>query len=104
MSAADTGLNQTFLKFMKLHIHIQDIRETVEVKDAEDALRRFKQEAAKKAPFMLRPLINGMSDLTFAAEAVKRNNSESGRSDAAPASAQQFLDWAVERGYVSVEA
>jgi hypothetical protein len=50
-----------------------------------------------------RPLINSMSDLSFAAEAVERNNQETERNDAAPTSAQQFLDWAVERGYVTVE-
>ena len=88
---------------MKLHIHVRDIRETVEVQSAEDALRRFKQETAKRVPMMMRPFVNGMSDLSFAAEAVKRNNQASKRNDPAPTSAQQFLDWAVERGYVSVE-
>ena len=88
---------------MKLHIHVHEIKETVEVKDAADALRQFKQEAAKRAPFMLRPFINSMSDIAFAAEAVKRSNVELKREDPPPASAQQFLDWAVERGFVSVE-
>ncbi len=88
---------------MKLHIHVQNIRETVEVQSADEALRRFKQETAKRAPMMLRPFINSMSDLSFAAEAVKRNNQATKRDDPAPASAQQFLDWAVERGYVTVE-
>lgn len=88
---------------MKLHIHVHNIRETVEVQSADEALRRFKQETAKRAPMMLRPFINSMSDLSFAAEAVKRNNQETKRDDPAPASAQQFLDWAVERGYVTVE-
>ena len=45
-----------------------------------------------------------MSDLSFAGEAVKRANAQSGRDDAAPRSAQEFLDWAVERGYVTIEA
>jgi hypothetical protein len=88
---------------MKLHIHVQNIRETVEVQSADEALRRFKQETAKRAPMMLRPFINSMSDLNFAAEAVKRNNQASRRNDPAPTSTQQFLDWAVERGYVTVE-
>ena len=88
---------------MKLHIHLQGINERVEVADAAQALQRFKAEAAKRAPMLLRPVIKSMSDLSFAAEAVKRSNGQSGRNDPAPASAQQFLDWAVERGYVSVE-
>ncbi len=87
---------------MKLKIHVRDIEETVEVASAEAGLRRFKQEAAKRAPFVVRLAINGMSDLAFAAEAVKRDNQANERNDPPPASAQAFLDWAVARGYVSV--
>ncbi len=88
---------------MKLHIQIEQVRETVEVRDAAEALSRFKKEAAKRAPFMLRPVVNAMSDMSFAAEAVKRDNARSGRQDAAPKNAQEFLDWAVARGYVTIE-
>jgi len=87
---------------MKLHIHVQKVDEIVEVRDAEEALKRTKQEAARRAPMLMRPIVNAMSDLGFAAEAVKRNNAQTGRSDAAPRSAQEFLDWAIECGYVSV--
>ena len=87
---------------MKLHIHVQKVDEIVEVKDAAEALRRTRQEAAKRAPMLLRPVLNAMSDMAFAGEAVKRHNGESGRSDAIPQSAQEFLDWAIERGFVSV--
>ncbi|HEX8835101.1 MAG TPA: hypothetical protein VF719_12910 [Abditibacteriaceae bacterium] len=86
---------------MKLNIHVQNIKETVEVKDADEALHRAKQEAAKRAPFLMRAVVNAMPDLTFAAEVVKRHNSEAGGNDPAPASAQEFLDWAIKRGYVS---
>lgn len=88
---------------MKLHIQIADVDEHVEVRDADEALRRLKSEAAKRAPFLLRAVVKGMSDLTFAGEAVKRNNAQSGRNDAPPRSAQEFLDWAIERGYVRIE-
>ena len=87
---------------MKIKIHYQDIQETVEVRDAADALSRLKGEAAKRAPFLLRGVVKSMSDMAFAAEAVKRANGASGRSDPIPASAQQFLDWAVARGYATV--
>ena len=91
--------------FMKLHVCIENtIDETFEAATPEEALRRVKAEAAKRAPFLLRGVINAMSDLSFAAEAVKRENAHSGRHDAAPKSAQQFLDWATERGYVTHEA
>lgn len=89
---------------MKLHLQIADINERVEVRDADEALKRFKNEATKRAPLLLRAVVKGMSDLFFAGEAVKRANAQSGRDDAAPRSAQEFLDWAVERGYVTIEA
>jgi hypothetical protein len=90
---------------MKLHVHIENtIDETFEAATAEEALHRVKAEAAKRAPFLLRSAIHAMSDLRFAAEAVKRENAHSGRDDPAPQSAQQFLDWATERGYVTHEA
>ena len=89
---------------MRLHIQIAGVDERVEVRDADEALKRFKGEAAKRAPFLLRAVVKGMSDLTFAGEAVKRANAQSGRDDAAPRSSQEFLDWAIARGYVTVEA
>jgi len=87
---------------MKVQIHIENIQETVEAPDAAAVLHLVKREAARRAPFLLRGVINAMSDLTFAAEAVKRANSANGRSDALPRSAQEFLDWAVTRGYATV--
>jgi len=87
---------------MKIKIHYQDIQEVVEVRDAADALSRLKAEAAKRAPLLLRGVVKNMGDLTFAAEAVKRANGASGLNDPAPATAQQFLDWAVARGYATV--
>lgn len=89
---------------MKLHVRIENtIDETFEAATAEDALRRVKTEAAKRAPFLLRGVIHAMSDLAFAAEAVKRANAHNGRNDAIPQSAQDFLAWATERGYVTHE-
>lgn len=87
---------------MKLHIHAAGVDEQVEVRDAAEALSRTKSEAAKRAPFLVRPVIKSMSDLTFAAEAVKRNNAETKRDDPPPVSAEEFLQWAVQCGYVSV--
>lgn len=87
---------------MKLHIHAAGVDEKVEVRDAAEALSRTKSEAAKRAPLLLRPVIKSMSDLGFAAEAVKRNNAQTERNDAAPASADDFLRWAIECGYVSL--
>ena len=87
---------------MKIEIHIQDIRQTVEVSDAEEALSMMKDEAAARAPFLLRSVIKSLSDSNFASEVVKRANAAEGREDAMPQSAQQFLGWAVERGYATI--
>jgi len=87
---------------MKIQIHYEEIQETVEVRDAADALSRLKAEAAKRAPFLLRAIVKGMSDMGFAAEGVKRANSQFGRNDPIPGTPQQFLDWAVERGYATI--
>jgi hypothetical protein len=89
---------------MKVRIQYQKIDETVESQDAASLLHEVKQQAAKRAPLLMRPVVKGMSDLAFAAEAVKMANRETGRNDPAPASAQAFLDWAVQRGYVTILA
>ena len=87
---------------MKLHIHALGVDDVVEVRDADDALSRTKTEAAKHAPMLLRPVVRAMSDQTFMAEAVKRYNSENKTDDPPPASAKQFLEWAVSRGFVTI--
>ena len=87
---------------MKIQINIGDINETLEASDASDALSKLKAEAASRAPFLLKGIIKSLGDLQFAQEAVKRDNSANGRSDALPQSPQEFLDWAVGRGYATV--
>lgn len=87
---------------MKIQIDIQNVHEQMEATSAEEILKRFKVEAASRAPFLLRGAIKAMSDLKFAEEAVKHHNRSSGHTDPAPASAQAFLDWSVSRGYVKI--
>lgn len=87
---------------MKIAIHVQDIRETIEVRDAAEALSRFKAEAVSRAPLLLRGVIKSLSDLNFAAEVVKRANAAHGRNDPAPRSAQEFVDWAAARGHITI--
>ena len=87
---------------MKIEIHVQDISQTVNVRDADEALSMMKGEAANRAPFLLRGVIKNLSDLNFAAEIVKRANAAEERQDAIPQSAQDFLDWAITRGYATI--
>lgn len=87
---------------MKIRIDIQDVHEEVEASDATGVLSRVKDEASKRAPWLLRGPIRAMNDLTFAGEAVKQHNNRHQSDDAKPASAQEFLDWAVKCGYVTI--
>ncbi|MBV9864385.1 MAG: hypothetical protein JO316_03495 [Abitibacteriaceae bacterium] len=91
---------------MKIRIQLQlmnhQIDETAEGQDAAALLHFAKQETARRAPFLVRGIINGMSDMGFAGEAVKRSNQASGRHDPPPQSPQDFIDWAVNRGIVTI--
>lgn len=87
---------------MKVHVHFGGMNQTVEANSAEELLRGAKAEAAQRAPFLLRGVVKSMSDMQFAAEAVKRANAASGHNDPAPRTAQDFLDWAERRGYITV--
>jgi hypothetical protein len=87
---------------MKIHIHFNEIEETVEVKDADEALSRLKIEAASHAPLMFRGVIKNMGNIPFAREAVKRDNAANNLEQPLPNSAGEFLDWAVGRGYATV--
>ncbi len=87
---------------MKVRIKVESLDETVDVQDATALLNVIKAHASKRAPLLVRPIIKSMSDLGFAAEAVKRANAATGRSDPLPRSAQEFFEWALAQGYMSV--
>lgn len=87
---------------MKIRIDIQDVHEQVEAPDAAGVLSQVKAEAGKRAPWLLRGPIKAMSDLSFAGEAVKQHNRQHQSDDATPTSAEEFLSWAVKRGYVTI--
>lgn len=87
---------------MTINIHYKDIKETLQARDAEDALSKFKKEAAKRAPFAMKLAINAFSDLKFAGEVVSRANKANGKNDPAPKTAKEFLDWAQAGGYLTM--
>jgi hypothetical protein len=87
---------------MKIELTVEDIQQTLEGRDAADILRQAKAEAASRAPFLMRGIIRGMSDLQFAGAVVQRANAANQRNDPAPTDAQAFLDWAVAQGYVQI--
>ncbi len=87
---------------MKVRVDIQGKSEEFEAVDAADLLHKAKLEAAKRAPMLVQPVVKVMSDLSFAGEIVKRHNAAKGSNDPAPQSAQAFVDWASQRGYVTI--
>lgn len=87
---------------MKVKVDIRGKSEEFEATDAADLLRKAKAEAAKRAPLLLRAGIKAMGDLMFAGAIVKKHNEAKGDRDPAPKSAQEFVDWATKRGYVTI--
>jgi hypothetical protein len=87
---------------MKVRIQVGDVDEIVAARDAGDLLAQAKAEAARRAPFLLRGMVRGLSDAQFAGEVVKRANAAAGHDDPSPRSAQEFLDWALRRGYATI--
>lgn len=87
---------------MTIKIHYKDIDESLQARDSEEALSKFKKEASKRAPFALRLVINSMGDLKFAGEVVSRANKARQTDDPAPKSAKEFLDWAQKSGFVTI--
>ena len=87
---------------MKVRVEIKGSREEFEAADAAALLKTAKEQAARRAPMMLRPLVKAMSDMTFAAEVVKRHNAAKGTNDPTPKTPDDFLAWGRERGYVTV--
>lgn len=87
---------------MTIQIHYKDIKETVEARNPDEALSKFKKEASKRSPFVVRAALSAMSDLKFAGEVVARANKARGTSDPAPKSAQEFLTWAQTNGFLTI--
>lgn len=87
---------------MKLQVHAYGVHVTADVLDATDALQAFKTAITSGAPRWARPLMGRMEALSIAREAVKRDNAAQNRAEPLPSSAQEFLDWALRRGYVSL--
>ncbi len=87
---------------MTIKIHYKDIQEELQARDADEALSKFKKEAAKRSPLPMRLAINAFSDLKFAGEVVSRANKARGTSDPAPKTAKDFLDWAQTNGFVTL--
>ena len=93
---------------MKVHINIQHppitVNETVTGANADEIIGKVKARVAKDLPFAMRLMVNGMSNLMFAQEVVKRYNSAMKKSVPAPQSCDEFLKFAQAQGFAVVEA
>ncbi len=87
---------------MKLQVHAYGVQVVAQARDADEALRGFKTAIISGAPKWTRPMMGQMDALTIAREAVKRDNAAQGCAEPLPSSAQEFLDWALRRGYISL--
>ena len=91
---------------MKVRIKVEHpqlkVDEVVSGRNAEEIVTTVKGNVAKKVPFALRLLINGMSPLGFAQEIVKRYNAEMKTNEPKPASCEEFLISAEKLGFVTI--
>lgn len=60
------------------------------------AMRAF---GARKAPLLLRPVINAMPPLKIATEATRQYNTETGKQVPMPATCEAFLESGVAEGF-----
>lgn len=90
------------MAWMQVEFTLGSHHARMEANDESALLRAVKEEAAKRAPLLMRAGVRLMSDLQFAAQVVSRANAQNGRNDPAPRSAREFLDWAVAHGYAAI--
>ena len=87
---------------MKIELTVEDIKQEFEGRDADDILHQAKEEAARRAPMLMRGFIKSMNDIQFAGVVVQRANAAQKRSDPPPQDAKAFLEWALAQGYIRV--
>lgn len=75
------------------------IDEVFSGKTAEEVVVALRSFAARKAPFLARPIISSMPPLKLAAEATRLYNQETGKQVPPPASCEAFLAAGVAEGF-----
>ena len=93
---------------MKVRVNINqqgvEINEVFSGNTAEDIVHAMKSRVARELNFALRMVINGMSELSFAQEVVRRYNENARKNVPIPNSCEQFLQSAQSEGFASMES
>lgn len=91
-----------------MQVHVKISQENVNVDElftgatADEVVGNVKTRVARDAPFFLRPMVNGMSNLMFAQEVVRRYNTKTKQDLPIPQSCDEFLTLAQQQGFATV--
>jgi hypothetical protein len=92
---------------MKVRVNINqqgvEINEVFTGNTSEAIVSAMKARVARELNFALRLVINGMSDLSFAQEVVRRYNENTRKNVPIPTSCDQFLQSAQTEGFAWIE-
>ncbi|MCS6777628.1 MAG: hypothetical protein RMJ43_10545 [Chloroherpetonaceae bacterium] len=92
---------------MKVHVHIDhprmQVNETFTGDNAEAVVAAMKARVARDMPFAMRMMVNAMSPLRFAQEAVKKYNENMKTSIALPSTCEEFLQLAEQHGLATID-
>ena len=91
-----------------MQVHVKISQENVNVDEvftgatADEVVGHVKARVARDVPFFLRPMVNGMSNLMFAQEVVRRYNTKTKQDLSTPQSCDEFLTLAQQQGFATV--
>jgi hypothetical protein len=90
---------------VKIHIDRPELKvhETMTGATADEVVGRIKARVVPELPFILRPFVNAMDNLTFAQEIVKRYNKNENFNLPLPKTCRDFLNLAQALGFATVE-
>jgi len=91
---------------VKVQVHINEsglvVNEVFTGTNADDIVGAMKARVAKEVNFALRIVINGMSNLSFAQEVVKRYNENKRKNLPLPTNCAEFLSSAQAEGFAKI--
>lgn len=93
---------------MKVHVQIKqqgvEVNEVFTGNNADAIVGAIKTRVARELNFALRMVVNGMSNLGFAQEVVKRYNESKQKRIPIPATCEEFLASAQAEGLATLES
>jgi hypothetical protein len=89
---------------MKIRIKINHapihVDEVLEGESEDELFRQFREQAASRAPFLLKMALKTMSDGVIRQKVVEGYNHKFGASEPIPATAQEFIAFGERSGFV----